>query len=805
MKRVVWAVASIALLGGLVGVTGDDRADAFAVVNGPTLASGSIHSLTLRSDGTVWAFGSNTFGQLGSTTSNPNPTTTQVPGLTNVTAISAGDAHSLALRSDGTVWGFGYNSYGQLGTTTNNGTGSPNPTPTKVPGLTNVTAISAGTYHSLALRSDGTVWAFGYNYNGQLGATTNNGTVNPNPTPTKVPGLTNVTAISASLNHSLALRSDGTVWGFGENTHGQLGTTTNNGTGTPNPTPTKVPGLTNVTAISAGEVHSLVLRSDGTVWAFGRNYQGQLGISTNSGNGNSNPTPTKVPGLTGVTAISASGSNSLVLRSDGTVWAFGDNYYGQLGTIVNNSTSYPNPTPTQVPGLTNVTAIRTGGNILGGGQALALRSDGTVWAFGNNRYGQLGSTTNNGTPNPNPTATKIPDTVAALALMASRFTPVSPTRIFDTRPAAAVNYTGPEPGAGSSTKVQIVGKAGIPANATAVTANLTIVGALGAGFVQAFPTGLATAGSSSNLNVERAGQTIANAITVPVGVDGTITLFNQSGGHLLVDVTGYYTPAPGPVSDGRLIPVTPTRMLDTRATSQIGYAGPKPPPGSITRVQVTGRAPVPVADVQAVVLNVTATNAAAAGFLQVGPAGLLIPGASSNINLETAGQTIPNQVVVPVGAGGGIEIYTQSGADVLVDITAYITAGTATAGTDGLFVPITPTRALDTRPGSTVGYPAGTKPGPSGTVRVDASSLVPTAMAAAVAANLTITQTTNAGFVQHSAAGSLIPGASSTLNAERANQTIANAALIPVANSRFDIYTETGTHLLADITGWYTN
>jgi alpha-tubulin suppressor-like RCC1 family protein/lysophospholipase L1-like esterase len=402
-----WAVLLVCTVATGLSVAGVGQARPAAAAPpatfGTTIAAGYDRSLVLRSDGTVWAFGYNRYGELGTTTnngtSNPNPTPTQVPGLTNVTAIAAGNYHSLVLRSDGTVWAFGNNPFGELGTTTNNGTSNPNPTP--VPGLTNVTAIAAGYYHSLVLRSDGTVWAFGNNEVGQLGTTTNNGTSNPNPTPTQVPGLTNVTAIAASYYNSLVLRSDGTVWAFGNNEVGQLGTTTNNGTRNPNPTPTQVPGLTNVTAIAAGYDHSLVLRSDGTVWAFGYNRYGELGTTTNNGTSNPNPTPTQVPGLTNVTAIAAGYYHSLVLRSDGTVSAFGYNYYGELGTTTNNDNTNPNPTP--VPGLTNVTAIAAGSY-----HTLALRFDGTVAAFGYNYFGQLGTTTNNGTISPNPAPTQVP-------------------------------------------------------------------------------------------------------------------------------------------------------------------------------------------------------------------------------------------------------------------------------------------------------------------------------------------------------------------------------------------------------------
>ena len=166
-------------------------------VAGQKVAGGPYHSLTLKNDGTVWAWGRNDFGELGNGTTTSRYTPVQVKGLTNVVAIAAGYDHSLALRSDGTVWAWGLNGNGQLG----DGTTTNRTTPVQVKGLTNVVAIAAGVYHSLAIRSDGTVWTWGYNTYGQLG----DGTTTNKTTPVQVKGLTNVVAIAAGVYHSLAL------------------------------------------------------------------------------------------------------------------------------------------------------------------------------------------------------------------------------------------------------------------------------------------------------------------------------------------------------------------------------------------------------------------------------------------------------------------------------------------------------------------------------------------------------------------------------------------------------------------------
>ena len=255
------------------------------------IAAGGGHTVALQSVGTVTAWGDNTWGQA------------IVPiGLTDVVAIAAGGQHSVALKSDGTVTAWGDNASGQA----------------LVPeALNNVVAIAAGGFHTVALKSDGTVTAWGLNTDGRT---------------TIPPGLTGVVAIAAGNDHTVVLKSDGTVVAWGLNTDGQ----------------TTIPGgLTNVVAISAGYSHTVALKSDGTVVAWGKDNHGQ---STIPG------------GLAGVVAISAGLYHTVALKSDGTVTAWGDNNYGQ----------------TTIPeGLTNTVAIAAGGQ-----HSSALRADGSVSVWG---------------------------------------------------------------------------------------------------------------------------------------------------------------------------------------------------------------------------------------------------------------------------------------------------------------------------------------------------------------------------------------------------------------------------------------
>lgn len=308
----------------------------------------------------------------------------QASGLSGVVAASGGAAHTLALKSDGTVWAWGNNQYGQLG----DGTTTSRSTPAKVNGLNAVVAIAAGSFHSVALKDDGTVWAWGWNGSGQLG----DGTPPPPPpfadpwpdrfavnraTPEQVSGLTGVVAITAGLSSSFAVKSDGTIWGWGGNWGGQLG----DGTSTDRITPVEVSGFTRVVGIATDGGHSLALKSDGTVWAWGWNDLGQLGVGTTQNQHQLTPLP--VIGLGGVVAVTVAAGGSLALKDDGTVWEWGIPEWRIQSS------------PAQVSGLGSVVALAGGvaPYICACGQRLALASDGTIWAWGNNEDGQLGDGT----------------------------------------------------------------------------------------------------------------------------------------------------------------------------------------------------------------------------------------------------------------------------------------------------------------------------------------------------------------------------------------------------------------------------
>lgn len=306
------------------------------------IAAGSNFALALLSDGTVLSWGDNFSGQLGDGTNEAHAIPARIPSLSGITQISAGDWHALAVDSAGNVWSWGDNVRGQLG----DGTTVSRSTPEQVPGLTGFTQVSAGARFSLGVRGDGTVWAWGANDEGQQG----DGTQEDQHVPHQVDGIGDVTQVAGAFggNHSLALRADGTVWGWGANFFGQLGT------GSPSDIefhPVQAVGLSGATEIVAGEGSSLALR-DGRIWAWGGNYFGQLGDGTTDNR--AVPAPL---GLTGVRQVVTGYSQSAVLLADGSMWTWGSNFAGEQGTGV------PDPfttVPAKVPGLADLARLALG-------------------------------------------------------------------------------------------------------------------------------------------------------------------------------------------------------------------------------------------------------------------------------------------------------------------------------------------------------------------------------------------------------------------------------------------------------------
>ena len=311
------------------------------------VAAGLDFSLALLPDGSVQGWGINYQNQVGPDSGEQcaylsvcvrSPRTIQ--GFSKIRQIAAGDAVSAGLKVDGTVWSLGWNIFGQLGDGTTNGSARP----VRASGLTAVTAIAVGDDHTLALRADGTVWSWGWNSEGQLGretTTTCGPQVQPcGIVPRKVSGLGKAVAIAAGQQFSLALLADGTVWGWGYNGLGQLGTTA--GTcpdGQPCVrTPHQIDGIDSVAAIATGIFHVVALKRDGSVWTWGFNYYGQLGTGSTA---YSSPTPTRVDGLPAIRSVGSGRTFSFALAVTGETFAWGNNSSGEFGNGTTTSSSIP--------------------------------------------------------------------------------------------------------------------------------------------------------------------------------------------------------------------------------------------------------------------------------------------------------------------------------------------------------------------------------------------------------------------------------------------------------------------------------
>jgi hypothetical protein len=452
-------------------------------------------------------------------------------------------------------------------------------------------------------------------------------------------------------------------------------------------------------------------------------------------------------------------------------------------------------------------------------------------------------------------STSQPSTVTA-ATATSRYVAVKPARIADTRSGSPVQARVPR-------DFQITG-AIVPANATAAVLNVTATESEASGYLQVFPTGRAAIDSSSTLNLDFAGQTIPNTAFAPLGIGGKVSVFSTFTTDIVIDVFGYFVPATSSTA-GRLVPISPTRILDTRVG--LGWtrpATPRPPApsvpanpgdskncsdfpnyaaakawfdfyfpyyGDIARLdadgdgipceslagaprltaetlvdggatitlQVAGRGGVPTSGVSAVVMNVTVAGPTTQGWVQVAPTPI-VKGSHSNLNPER-GRTIANLVVVPLGVGGRVDIYTllyePGTVDLLADVVGYFTNSTAPNSTTGLFVPIKPTRALDTRQ-----PPPQPKLAAGAIVDINLSRIAPGA--SAIAGNLTSTGGGPGGFLQLSPKP-INPNAASSLNTSYDGQTIANAVVSPVAaGGAAQVYTYGPTYVVLDVTGWFT-
>lgn len=342
------------------------------------IEAGGNYTLALRTDGTLWAWGDNSFGQLG----DGSLITRNVPGKigtgSNWTAVSAGFYHTVALKSDGTLWAWGDNTKGQLGDDSGE---FMLPAPVRLGTDSDWAAVAAGDFHTLALKTDGSLWAWGENTSGQVG----DGSIAPKnqPVPVKIGTDTNWVSIAAGGSHSIALKADNSLWAWGSNNGGQLG----NGAHVDAVAPVQIvsPDLlanTEWKTVAGGQMHSVALKNDNSLRSWGVNSFGQLGDGTML---DSDVPVREAGGGANWVAASAGDIHSVGRQSDGSLWTWGGNLAGQLGTGTNLDAQIPARVGTDSD-WANVAA--------GSVHTVALKTNGTIWAWGDNSYGQLGDGTN---------------------------------------------------------------------------------------------------------------------------------------------------------------------------------------------------------------------------------------------------------------------------------------------------------------------------------------------------------------------------------------------------------------------------
>jgi hypothetical protein len=362
---------------------------------------------------------------------------------------------------------------------------------------------------------------------------------------------------------------------------------------------------------------------------------------------------------------------------------------------------------------------------------------------------------------------------------ASNFVPVGPIRLADTRqPVCGCTVVDP-----STVRIAIAGQHGVPNALVAAAVTVTGAGASADGFVTVHPTG-ASRPTTSMLNLHR-GRDTANSTIVAVGPSGAIDVFVSVHVDLVVDVTGVFVESDLSAA-GRFVSVTPTRLVDTRERSV---------PGTLDGLAAGGSVAVPLplgvdSDARAIVVNVTTVGAPVAGFV-TGYATGATPAATSFLNPDGTGGAIAASVVLPVSRDGAT-LTTSAGGHLVVDIVGWFTGASAPEATDGLFVPVAPSRLLDTRVD-------GPRLWPSGAREVAA----PVGGASAIVTNLTIDRADAAGYVTAHAAGTA-RGDTSSLNARTRDDTVPNLAVTPVSTRGTSYFSSAGTDLVVDVMGYFT-
>ncbi len=605
-------------------------------------------------------------------------------------------------------------------------------------------------------------------------------------------------------HHSVVIRTDGTVWTWGLNRSGQLGVPTNYGTDIIATSPAPVPGLTTAVAVAAGADFTVVLLADGTVRTFGANQAGQLG-TTPAGPEQSRSIPQQPSALTGVVAIAAGQAFTVAVTDDGAVWGFGSNSRGQLGEPLPVKSDDPNPAPRPIFGLDQIVRVAAGTE-----HVVALTNRGVVWTLGLNTDGQLGRTTSYLAYAPNPVPAPVREAGKVVAVAASG------------QHSAVLNIDGAAWTFGRNS----YGELGTAVDLFWRRASPQRVAALGHGVALATgPTSTVVADGDGV--VRGVGGRVLRYTTEPLifpALGGIAAVTAGPSSTLVLGADGSLAQVPFPsvvppsVPQGLLNDVllpapplqfqvdldyqgfSPIRLLETRLGAvptidgRFSNIGPLVA-HSVTELAITARAGIPDGS-RAVVLNVTVTGAQSSGYITVFPCDSGRPNAS-NLNF-LVGDTVPNAVVAKLSAAGTICVFTSASTDLIVDASGVYPTGS-------MYIPLTPARLLETRSGATPTIDRrfsneGSLAADSTTELVIAGRGEVPVDAAAAVFNVTVIDAAAGGYTTVFPCDAGRPNASHLNFAAR--QTIANTVIVKLsAVGSVCVYTSAATHMLIDANG----